>query len=953
MTLVPVVLVLLVVVAVVALRSPVQRRLALRNVKRRKNEAALVIAGSLLGTALITGSFIVGDTLDSSIRATARTQLGPIDEVVVVPEAERAEELEDELLSLDDARIDGVMSLVGVAGSVVAKSGDEIDAEPEAQIIEIDFDEARAFGGDPEATGMQGETPAADEVVLSEDLARTLAVGTGDEVSVFLYGKHRDLEVVRILPRLGVAGFWLGFESTSSNAFVAPGTIAELVGRRLPAGALPPTTSVLVSNRGDVETGAELTSAVTTIIEEALGPDAPLRVETVKEDRLDNADEQGAQFSELFLGIGAFAIVAGILLLINIFVMLAQERKSQLGMLRAVGLRRADLVRVFVIEGFVYSVLAGIFGAFLGIGVGWAIATLAAPIFGGVDEFALQLVFSMTPESIVLGFCLGMIITSITIFFTSVRISRINIIRAIRDLPEPTGRGPRKRTLFIGGLLAALSLTLFFLSLGSREGWAPLLLGPPVAAFGILPLLSRMLQRRVAVLLVAGFSLFWGVFGNAIVDIESGEIFAFVLQGILLTFSAVVMLSQTTDFFEKVIRRVAARNLPVRLGLAYPVARRFRTGLTLGMYALVIFTMTFIAVLSNVFGGQVESTVKRAAGGFDVVVTAAGTNPPSAQTLEEQDGIAHASTLLSGTALFDAPTLTEPQPWPVSGIEAGFVEIGPPALEERDREEFTTDADVWDAVLEDPNLVIIPEFFLQEGGGPPSEILSVGDDMEIMDPLTGESSQRTIAGVLSVDAAFSGVYMSQESLRSILGRRAAPSRFFVSVEDPAAAADVAAGLQGELFRNGVEADTFRAIVEEFQALNLQFFRLMQGYLALGLLVGIAGLGVVMVRAVRERRREIGVLRSLGFLAPSVRRAFLFESGFTALQGIVIGCLLALITAAQLVATGEFGESAVFSIPWVQLLVLCGAALVASLLATAWPARQASRIPPAVALRVAE
>jgi putative ABC transport system permease protein len=954
-TLVPVVLILLLIVAVVAVRSPVQRRLAFRNANRRKNEAALVIAGSLLGTALITGSFIVGDTLDSSISATARTQLGPIDEILVVPDSDQAEGLERELSESGDQRIDGVLSLMGVPGSVVVDPEGDARAEPEAQIIEVDFDDARAFGDDPEATGISGDTPAPGEVALTEDLAETLSVGVGDEVSVFIYGAQEDLEVVRLVPRLGIAGFWLGLESKSSNAFVAPGTITELAGGRSPKGALPPTTSILVSNRGDVEEGAELTEQVTEVIESAVGSNASLRVEPVKKDRLDSAEEQGAEFSELFLGIGAFAIIAGVLLLINIFVMLAQERKSQLGMLRAIGLRRADLVRVFVIEGFVYSVFAGILGAILGIGVGWAIAKLAAPIFGGSDEFALELLFSMSPESIVLGFCLGMIITSLTIFFTSLRISRINIIRAIRDLPEPTGRATRKRALVAGGLLALVSLTLFVSSLGETEGWPILILGPAFAAFGLLPLLSRALDRRTAVLLVAGFSLLWGIFGNAILGnefFENGDIFAFVLQGILLTFSAVIILSQTTDLFERGIRRIAARNLPVRLGLAYPVARRFRTGLTLGMYALVIFTMTFIAVLSNIFGGQVEDTVRRASGGFDILVTASGTNPPSEADLEEQAGIDDAAALLTGNALFQPPDVPTPEPWPATGIDDDFVAIGPPELEERD-EGYENDAAVWDAVLSDPELVVIPDFFLQEGGGPPEGVLEVGETMEMVDPLTGESSERKVAGILSQDAAFSGVYMSQESIGSVLGPQATPSRFFVVAEEDQPAATTAQELQGELFRNGVEADTFKGIVEEFQALNLQFFRLMQGYLALGLLVGIAGLGVVMVRAVRERRREIGVLRSLGFLAPSVRRAFLFESTFIALQGILTGAILALITAAQLVATEAFGETAVFSIPWDDLLWLCAAALIASLLATAWPAHQASQVPPAVALRVAE
>ena len=953
MTLIPLVVIVFLVVAFVALRSPVQRRLAFRNANRRKNEAALVIAGSLLGTALITGSFIVGDTLDSSIRSTAATQLGPIDEIVVVPDARQAQDLEEELRNLDDPRIDGVLSLVGVPGSIVTDPNDDPEAEPEAQIIEVDFGAARSFGDDPSATGIRGETPGPGEGAITEDVAETLSVDVGDRVSVFIYDEGRELEVARVLPRLGVAGFWLGLESRSANAFVAPGTIAELAGARPPEGALPPTTSVLVSKRGDVEDGASLTGSVTTVIEDTLGSDVPLRVEPVKKERLDNAEEQGAQFSELFLAIGAFAIIAGILLLINIFVMLAQERKSQLGMLRAVGLRRADLVRVFVIEGFVYSLFAGLLGAFMGIGVGWAIAKLAAPIFGGADEFALELRFAMTPESIVVGFCTGILITSLTIFLTSVRISRINIIRAIRDLPEPSGRRTRKRTLVLGGLLAALGLTSFALSVGKPEGWPAILLGPPVAAFGLLPLLSLALRRRTAVLLVAGFSLLWGIFGPTIVgNPESGEIFEFVIQGVLLTFSAVVLLSQTTDTFEAFIRRVAARNLPVRLGLAYPVARRFRTGLILGMYALVIFTMTFIAVLSNVFGGQVEDTVRRASGGFDIVATAAGTNPPTEEELERQEGVDDAAVLFTGNALFQPPAFTAPEPWPASGITEEFLTIGPPELEERDAGYASDDA-VWEAVIDDPSIVIIPEFFLQEGGGPPTALVQPGDTMEMVDPLTGETAEREVAGILSMDAAFSGVYMSQESIRAVLGPRATPSRFFVVADEGASASSVARDLQGTLFRNGVEADTFRGIVEEFQALNLQFFRLMQGYLALGLLVGIAGLGVVMVRAVRERRREIGVLRSLGFLAPSVRRAFLFESAFIALQGILTGALLALIIAAQLVATDAFGESAVFVIPWDDLMWLSVAALVASLLATAWPAHQASQIPPAVALRVAE
>jgi putative ABC transport system permease protein len=165
--------------------------------------------------------------------------------------------------------------------------------------------------------------------------------------------------------------------------------------------------------------------------------------------------------------------------------------------------------------------------------------------------------------------------------------------------------------------------------------------------------------------------------------------------------------------------------------------------------------------------------------------------------------------------------------------------------------------------------------------------------------------------------------------------------------------DLASRIEGAFVANGVEAKSFRTIVEEAFATTMQFMRLIQGYLALGLIVGIAGLGVVMVRAVRDRRRHIGVLRALGFVAPSVRRAFLLESTFVALEGILVGASLALVTANEMISQGAVGDSAVFGVPWLQLTLVCGIAFLASLLATSRPAQRAAQIPPAVALRIAD
>ena len=73
----------------------------------------------------------------------------------------------------------------------------------------------------------------------------------------------------------------------------------------------------------------------------------------------------------------------------------------------------------------------------------------------------------------------------------------------------------------------------------------------------------------------------------------------------------------------------------------------------------------------------------------------------------------------------------------------------------------------------------------------------------------------------------------------------------------------------------------------------------------------------------------------------------------AIEGILVGTVLALITSKQLVTTGQFGKGVVFTIPWGQIGILVTIAFVASLIATVWPAQQASQIAPAVALRIAD
>ena len=934
-------------------RRPTIRRLALRNVARRKGEALLVVLGSLLGTAIITASFIVGDTLGASIRDIARTELGPVDEIVGVDDPTRLPHLEAALAGPVPGT-DGTLTMVRTAAAVV-RPGADPRAEPQASLLEVDFEKARRFGAKPGDTGMTdaGPTPGPGEAVVGESLARTLAVGPGDDVEAYAYGDRRRLRVRAVLPRLGLAGF------NRPAAFVAPGTIASLAEGSDRAGAAPPDGLVLVSNRGGVFDGSLRSSAVGGELQRRTASIPGVEVQTAKRDVLDDAEAGAQEFTQLFGGIGAFSVIAGVLLLVNIFVMLADERKSELGILRAVGLKRNQVVRAFGMEGGVYAVLASFTGGLVGIGVGRVVVIAAQSVFNaGTDErFRLTLRFTAEPASLVGGMVIGGVIALLTVWGTSVRIGRLNVIRAIRDLPEPRLSHRRLRSVVLGavGVVAGGLLTTTGIS---AESWVGALVGPPLGALSAVPLLGRALPRRLVVSMACVFALFWAVacFNLLPRVFEGTDIPTFVVQGVILVAAAVALGAVNADVMGRLLTGLAGSRggLSARVAFAYPTARRFRTSMLLGMYALVIFVLTFLAVFSNLFNAQAPRFTDETRAGYDLVADSNEANPATVETLEDQPEVAAAAPVVRGFPEFSTPAHPAPDHWPMSGFDERLLARGVPTLGDR-QARFQTDEEAWRAVLADPQLVIVSDFFLEEGGGPPQGRLHPGDRVTVQARSGDQPRQLVVAGLMTSDWVSNGAMVGAPFARELLGEEAVANRHYVALEpgrDPEAAA---ASLTGRLVQHGVKADSVATLVEGQLSQQEGFIRLMQGYLALGLLVGIAGLGVVMVRAVRERRRQIGMLRAMGFPTRVVRSAFLLEAGFVAVQGIFFGVVLALVTSYQLLTNSKtFGEQSLdFSVPWLALAVLLAAALAASVAATAAPASQAARIKPAVALRIAD
>jgi len=129
--------------------------------------------------------------------------------------------------------------------------------------------------------------------------------------------------------------------------------------------------------------------------------------------------------------------------------------------------------------------------------------------------------------------------------------------------------------------------------------------------------------------------------------------------------------------------------------------------------------------------------------------------------------------------------------------------------------------------------------------------------------------------------------------------------------------------------------------------NLGFLKYATLAIALITLVGAAiGLMNIMLVAVNERTKEIGLIKSLGGKASEVRAQFLWESILISLMGAIVGILSGILfgnIVAVILKTG-------FVIPWLWIIIGVLVCSLVGLLAGIYPAYKAAKLDPIVALR---
>jgi putative ABC transport system permease protein len=222
------------------------------------------------------------------------------------------------------------------------------------------------------------------------------------------------------------------------------------------------------------------------------------------------------------------------------------------------------------------------------------------------------------------------------------------------------------------------------------------------------------------------------------------------------------------------------------------------------------------------------------------------------------------------------------------------------------------------------------------------------------DPRTGKSMSLTVIGVLDFGAgSFSSasLYTGQSTLRAAHEPLPPSSTYYFRVAPGQDVHQTALALGSAFLPYGLEVHEAQADYNKFQSVQIGFNSLLEGFMALGLVVGIAALGVIATRAVVERRQQIGMMRAIGFKRRTVQIAFLLESSFVAILGTLVGGVLGILLGWQVEAYFAKTQPGLhLVIPWPEVALIVIGAYLASLLTTYFPSWQASRIYPAEALR---
>ena len=465
-------------------------RVALKGLAGRKVRASLTALAIVLGVAMVSGSFVLTDTISKAFTSIFSSAYDHTD--AVVSGRKLVDYSSSGNASVSQALLARIRVLPGVAaaaGSIADLNGDSTRASliaKDGKAIEHNGAPSFGFGVDTSqprfnpltlVSGRWAERPG--EVVIDPDTAKDEHFAIGDTIGVAANGPARRFTVV------GVAKY--GDVESLGGATFAVFTIPQA--RQLLH--MHGFTAISVAAKKGVSQ-QQLVAELRRIL--------PGTAQAKTADEQAAADEKGISGFLTFirgflLGFGGIALFVGAFVIFNTLSITVAQRTRELATLRTLGATRRQVLRSVILESAVLGLVASVVGLFLGFGLAKGLSALFRALGLGLPEAAAV----YAPRTVVVSLVLGVVVTVLSGIVPAVRATRVAPIAAAREgLPART-RG-RRGTIAGVALVVLAALLLGYAVSGNRLGSGASLLALAVGALALISGTAAVASRLVAAL---------------------------------------------------------------------------------------------------------------------------------------------------------------------------------------------------------------------------------------------------------------------------------------------------------------------------------------------------------------------------------------------------------------------------------------------------------------------
>jgi putative ABC transport system permease protein len=750
-------------VGLLAITNAIFFKIGIRNIPRRRSQMLLIVFALMLSTTLLSSVLATGDVITAAVQTVAVSSLGNVDETIQSSSSPGF--FDDRVYYHLSNRVKNDPNVAAIGAALIEQGvlvADVSSRQVRSKVTALGIipGSEQGFGtiqDDISKVQYHIANLQTNQVYVNHALAVLLNAHAGD--TIYLYsqrwpGKRYTMHVTAIIADGGLVG-------------EQPYIISQVKTFRDIEHRFDDITQIFVHIRGTDSIGFDVSEAVKQTL--SRGIPSYLHVNEVKEQGVQAAQLADDIFSRIFSLFALFALAISSLLIFLIFVLLAAERRAEIGMARAIGVQRRHLVLMYIFEGTVYDLISSFIGLFIGLGIGAILFLILEPILARFN-FPLKLVIQ--PRSLVIAYCLGVIFTFCSIGFSAWAVSRMTIVDALRNLPESERPSASlaeisrqfldliKRIGTTHNIRRILREQIPDILIGltgklSRLGILPLLAGFLLFEFGlkksqILPfslglsllvigigliliscidwILGKMgknnwkksVQRIFAAVVGLTIFLYWALPFDALAVLGlprfQGGVEVFFVASLMMVFGVVWALTANADLLIRPLLALCSW-LPgilimTRLASAYPLHHRFRTGLSIVMFSLVVFAMTTMAVITNAMQNN-YTNINYQTGGYDIQAVAYFKPIPDIRAALVSHGIDSNAFSAIGTQDSTAVGVIQPNAdtpawhiYPAQVVSGGFLQGYGLHLTAR-AQGFNNDNAVWQALQSHPNYALI------------------------------------------------------------------------------------------------------------------------------------------------------------------------------------------------------------------------------------------------------